>query len=269
LITQSALPPAELTSAQHDALNAAHEPSAANPLATLADLSLLGIRTRLVAAGQIDLRGGASKVVGGLHVVDHQEAGGLATLSFTSYRFNQSENYVVKALPISGQPATDLRTFSLLQLVAFQPSGFVLQMAQPLAGTTNLGPCMVEVSEIIASEVTLPTLEEAIRLYYSLIQQEQYEEAYPMLSDLFRVKLNIRTLARYQQEWQRSGPATILTLSPVQATPNRATVVLDLEYSKAVPSQRQKRIRYEFARNEKTGIARFGYWLFLSGEFLD
>ncbi|MCP4542907.1 MAG: hypothetical protein GY832_37790, partial [Chloroflexi bacterium] len=186
-ITQSALPDYEdeLTPPQKAALDAAHSPGADNPLATLADLGQAGIISLVVAAGTLDLgQIDSTKTLGGLKVVDRQPGFGLATLSFENYTPDRKDNYIVQALPVNDQVDTIPQDFNLVQFIRFGDQGFTLQMAQPLARTFNLGRCMVEVSEIIETETPYLSLQEAIKLYYELIQQERIEALVKKISEL-------------------------------------------------------------------------------------
>ena len=65
-----------------------------------------------------------------------------------------SHRYIVKALTMNANARNqDFNEFILVQFVEFRDDGFVLQMAQPLErgeGRAALGPCMIEVSEIVA-----------------------------------------------------------------------------------------------------------------------
>ena len=269
-VTRRALPPDELTRAQKEALDAAHQPSAANPLATLADLAQVGVTTRTVAAGTLDLRGGiATKVLGDLRVVAAQSTTGLTTLTFAGYRADRGDNYIVTALPINQRAGQEPRSLTCVQFMEFNEEGLVLHMAQPVAGTSNLGRCMVTVNEITTAMPQLPSSEEAIKLYYALIQQERYPEAWPMLSSQFKTSIQVTTLEKYVAEWTKSGPAIIIDLSAMQTGDDKATFDLGLDYPKAIPAQRHKRIRYDFRRNEHEGHPRFGYWLFVQGKFLN
>ena len=269
-ITKAGLPINELSPDQRDALNSAHQPSVGNPFATLADLGQVGLVSRVVAAGNLDLRGSEpSQVLGGLKVIATQVESGLATLAFTGYRFDRRESYIVKALPSNPQASQALREFTCVQFVGFQADGFVLHIAQPLAGTANLGSCMVEVSEMMVSGVELPSLEQAVQYYYSLLQQERYAEAWPMLSNRFKRSINVRTYEKYIAEWKRSGPAIIVGITAEQVTQAAGAVVLELDYPKAISAQRFKKIRYQFEANQQEGHPRFGYWVFVAGNFID
>jgi hypothetical protein len=174
--------------AEKEAMTHARQPGQDNPFATLADIGLAGFTTRVVAAGNLDLPGNtAGPVVGGLKVVTTTAAAGLATLSFDGYVQGRQDHYIVKALPVNGQANQNLQSMTVVQLVRFDAQGFVLHMAQPLTKTTNLGRCMIEVSEMFEAVAPAETrLEQAIRMYYSLIKQEKYDEAFPMLSQRYK-----------------------------------------------------------------------------------
>jgi|GEM_PF-5473928 len=206
-LTQSRWDETAPTLPQKAALDAAsahpvHPPSANNPLATLADLGQAGFTTRVVAAGSLDLQANtAGPTVGGLKVVATTAASGLATLSFDGYTHNRADHYLVKALPINGQAGVKLDSLTVAQLVEFTAQGFVLHMAQPLAGATNLGRCMIEVSEMLEAAAPAETrLEQAIRLYYALIQQQRYGDAWPMASQRYRNAHGQRTFDWTQAE---------------------------------------------------------------------
>ena len=164
------------------------QPSGDNPFATLADLDLVGITTRVVPAGNLDLRGNnPAPVLGGLKIVAAMPASGLVTLSFEGYKQDRQGYYIVKALPVNGQAGLDLQSLTVVQLAEFTAQGFVLHMSQPLTKSTNLGRCMIEVSEML--EAVAPaesSLERAIRTYYLLIRQRHYADAWPMLSQRYK-----------------------------------------------------------------------------------
>lgn len=157
-ITQSALPKTQLTEDQKDALDAANQPTGNNPLATMADLAQKERVSRVVAAGTLDLSGAtASQTAGQLSVLSTDPSVGLATLSFASYEQNRKARYVVKSLPVSADARAGLQALTTVQFVEFTPQGFVLQMARPFADKKYaLGPCMVEVSEIVGDMSSTP-----------------------------------------------------------------------------------------------------------------
>jgi hypothetical protein len=267
-ITRAELP-LGVTPAQKDALDGANQPSVDNPVATLADLGQAGVTTRVVAAGTLDLSElMPSQTLGELKVVDNRPDLGLATLSFAGYKLDQKDNYIVKALPVNAQAEQMLRGFTVVQFVSFDDEGFVLQTAQPLAETFALGHCMIEISEILTEmvEPPSPSIEQAIRYYYSLIQQKRYEQAWVMLSDRFKAALGVTTLEGYIGEWEKSGAAILLGLEAVQKDNNDATFILDLHYPSGPVTHK---IRYEFVRDEDQGHRRFGYWLFERGNFVE
>ncbi len=163
-VTQRALPPVQLTAAQEAAMDAANRPSADNPVATLADVGKAGTVTRVVAAGTLDLGGETtSKTLGGLQVVARQSELGVATLAFDTYRANRQDYYVVKALPISSDARAGIQALTVVQLVEFTPHGFVMQMVRPFAAVQYaLGPCMIEVSEIIDEIIDVPDVDKLL-----------------------------------------------------------------------------------------------------------
>jgi hypothetical protein len=276
LITQTRLTsqlPLGVTPNQRMALDAANSPGPRNPVATMADLALIGVTMRVAAAGSLNLGvvGVISgKTMGGLTVVEANQAQGLSTLSFENYRFEAHDTYVVKALPINSQVGQDLRQCTVATFVEFNDQGFVLHMCQPLAEKVGLGPCMVEVSEMITAEIEPLSIDQAITYYYTLIQQKRFEEAWPMLSTRFKNSLQppLRTYEDYVAQWERSGSAIITGREQVESSANKATFILDLDYPKAIPAQRKHRIRYEFERSEQEGHRRFNYWLFVGGRHL-
>ena len=180
--------PIGVTEMQKKAMDRAHQPGDSNPFATMIDLSLSGITTRVVAAGNLDLRGNTSSpVLGGLKLVTTEPASGLATLSFEGYRLDRQAYYIVKALPVNGQAGLKLESLTVVQLAEFTAQGFVLHMSQPLTKSTNLGRCMIEVSEMLEGVAPAESsLEQAIRTYYLLIRQKHYADAWPMLSQRYR-----------------------------------------------------------------------------------
>jgi hypothetical protein len=200
-----------------------------------------------------------SPTLGELLVVDRQPDLGLATVSFASYSVERRGRYVVKALPVVTAPVSAPQQALHVQLVGFSEGGFVLQMSQPSARAFALGRCMVEVSEIL-TETSAVTLEEAIQLYYRLVQQQRYAEAWPMLAPEFREAEQWANLDTYRADWQQSGPAILASMGACYADNSRATYVLELHY----PDQQtwlQQRCR--FVRDWHRGHPRFGYWLFL------
>ena len=154
----------------------------------------------------------------------------------------------------------------MVNLVNFDDRGFTLQVGRPPSGASALGPCMIQVSQILAEFPQPSPLEQAIKLYYNLIQQADYEKTWPMLSETFRQSLGL-TYEKYKQEWNKSGPAILLALEPIDVADDKATYLLGLIYpreSKPV----DHRIRYEFTRDEALGDPRFDRWLFLRGTFV-
>jgi hypothetical protein len=124
---------------------------------------------------------------------------------------------------------------------------------------------MIEVSEMLKQQTTEISLDQAIRHYYALIQQERYEESFPMLSSQFKNALSVTTLTRYRDEWESSGAAILLALEPEELEAKRAVYVLDLHYPAGPVTHK---IRYVFARDVERGHPRFGYWLFMRGTFV-
>ena len=106
--------------------------------------------------------------------------------------------------------------------------------------------------------------EEAIRDYYSLIEQQQYTVAYDILSDGFKSN-NVPTLESYITEWEKSGLARID--SPVESADdgNTATVTLTL-YFYRVDKQISIRLRYSLFRQSSCVNQRFGCWQILSAQ---
>jgi hypothetical protein len=261
--------PIGLTADQKDALDHAHTaPDANNPVATLADLAQAGLVIRVVAAGLVDLRSKVSSpTLGGLQVVAFEPAKGLATLSFSAYKPDLKDRYLVNALPANAQAREQPQDLEVVNLVGFDDKGFALQMSRPLAGKFTPGPCMVQVSQILAEMPQPSSIEQAIKLYYSLIQQADYDKSWPMLSKTFRQSLGLTDEDKYKLEWNKSGPAILLALEPGEVTSDKATYLLDLNY----PRESQSivhRIRYEFVRDEQQGHPRFDCWFFLRGAFV-
>jgi hypothetical protein len=133
-----------LTPNQKAALDNARNPSAANPLATVADVPPI----RLVAAGNLDLsRVSPPTTPGRLGVIAADPSRGLATLSFLNFEASRRERYVVKALPINAR-AGQQREMIVVQFVEFTAGGFTLHMADVPNKKPALGLCMVEVCEM-------------------------------------------------------------------------------------------------------------------------
>ena len=184
--------PIGVSEEQKVALDAAHSPSAENPLATLADLGQAGIFCMTVAGGLVDLSQQApSQGFGDLKVVANDSSRGLATLFFRGYQAERRHRYLISALPVNLVAVAEAGRLPVVNLVEFNEQGFVLQMGQPHQGMLGLGSCMIQVSEMTHDIVVPPelTLEQAIHRYYRLIQQEEYTEAWPMLSTAFRQSL--------------------------------------------------------------------------------
>lgn len=120
---------------------------------------------RVVAAGILDLgqrpetQGAGSLLT--LRAIDPSQ--GLATLHFEGYDYALSQKgvYVIKALPYqeqagtlsshSGQQDQGQSSLVIVQFIQFCEEGFQLRMvdlAQLPNGRPNLGPCMIEVSEV-------------------------------------------------------------------------------------------------------------------------
>jgi hypothetical protein len=146
--------PIGITAHERAALDCAHQPSGSNPVATLADLGQDGVRTRVVAAGLIDLAGILpSHAKGGLKVIEVIEDRGLSTLTFDGYDPARQEDFVVQALPVNVPTRQGTNQYSLVQFVAFGPSGFTLQMLQPGVEKPALGSCMITVTEFLTAPV--------------------------------------------------------------------------------------------------------------------
>ena len=199
--------PIGVTQAQRQALDSANQPGAGNPVATIADLGTEGITTRVVAGGTIDLSQVSPTLsLGGLKLINNRPEYGLATLSFQTYKLDRKKNYLIHALPITAGLLQDPKDLAVIQLVEFTKDGFTLQMARLDAKGFVLGPCMIEVSEIFdLTEPPLPTLEQAIKDYYSLIQQARYAEAWPMLSQRFKDASGVAVLQWEKAEYDIPG----------------------------------------------------------------
>ena len=199
--------PIGVTQAQRQALDSANQPGAGNPVATIADLGTMGITTRVVAGGTIDLSQVSPTLsLGGLKLINNRPEYGLATLSFPTYKMERKNNYLIHALPITAGLLQDPKDLAVIQLVEFAKDGFTLQMARLDAKGFVLGPCMIEVSEIFdLTEPPLPTLEQAIKDYYSLIQQARYAEAWPMLSQRFKDASGMAGLQWEKAEYDIAG----------------------------------------------------------------
>jgi hypothetical protein len=268
---------------QKEALDHANQPSATNPVATFADLGQAGVVTRIVAAGALDLsvmHSTPRNGLGRLEVVGILPERGVATLHFQGYQLARKDNYVVKALPIRADakvvstPPSDplgFRQFIVVQLVEFNARGFELQMIQPLhqvSGVPALGPCMIEVSEIVTKTPEPPpvTLEQAIKRYYKQVQQQDYAKAWPMLSQQFRTAEEL-TFERYVDGWERSGPAILVGLHRCEVEGSRATLVLDLDFPSEGPDHERRThlISHDLICDEDEGHPRFGRWLFVAG----
>jgi hypothetical protein len=106
-------------------------------------------------------------------------------------------------------------------------------------------------------------VEQAVRDYYSLIQQEQYAVAWEM-SEEYNSGRGI-SFNTYVSEWKKSGPATIVELTKTEESSDWTLIELRLYYPK---KDVYSRIRYELVRDTRNGDERFGYWLFKSGKFV-
>ena len=106
--------------------------------------------------------------------------------------------------------------------------------------------------------------ERAIRDYYSLIEQGQYDTAWTMLSSDFNSRMGVTTIETYKSEWERSGPARIVSLDAAEDN-DRATVTVRLHYPKR---DAYFNIRYELVRDQNAGNSRFGYWMFARGSVI-
>ncbi len=117
---------------------------------------------------------------------------------------------------------------------------------------------------------TLPTYpvaipaELAIRDYYSLIQQGQYELAYEMLSPGFRTR-RIPTIDIYKGGWEKSGPAIINGAIDIDGNGNIVLATYTLYYPRM---QSSHRLRYELVRNVGCDNPKFDCWLITGGEEL-
>jgi hypothetical protein len=89
-----------------------------------------------------------------------------------------------------------------------------------------------------------------------------------MLSSQFKNSIQVTTFEKYVAEWTKSGAAIIVDLVAIQANADPATYEVGLDYPKAIPTQRSKRIRYQFKHSEQEGHPRFGHWLFVAGKFV-
>ena len=119
-------------------------------------------------------------------------------------------------------------------------------------------------SSSYATPPNIISIEQAIRDYYALIQQGQYNIAWEMSEEYNRVKKGL-SFEKYVHEWEKSGSATIVEPMRVEEVDGQATVTLTLYYPKKDATHV---IRYEFTRDAKRGSQRFGYWIFTAGEML-
>ena len=111
--------------------------------------------------------------------------------------------------------------------------------------------------------LTIVSVENAIRDYYSLIQQKQYMDAWEMSKD-YNISKGL-SFDVYKREWEKSGPASIVELNNIEEVGNQATVTLTLYYPKKTVTHV---LRYRLIRDINRGSQRFGYWMFVSGEIL-
>ncbi|MBN2394382.1 MAG: protein kinase [Anaerolineae bacterium] len=123
----------------------------------------------------------------------------------------------------------------------------------------------VSPSPVPPSPTPVISAEEAIKDYYALVAQEQYTYAYPMVKvyDLHGKK---QSQDEYVAGWTESGPAMITHVIDVQETGDTATITLELYYTQKGVSHT---LRFELARNVELGDERFGYWLFIKGEWIN
>ena len=106
--------------------------------------------------------------------------------------------------------------------------------------------------------------EQAIRDYYALIQQGQYEIAWEMSEEYSRVRKGL-SFEEYVSEWEESGSATIVEPMRVEEVDDQATVTLTLYYPKKDATHV---VRYKLTCDAQRGSQRFGYWIFAAGEVL-
>ncbi len=102
---------------------------------------------------------------------------------------------------------------------------------------------------------------QALRDYYALIEQGQYETAWTMLSGDFNNRVGITSLEMYKSEWNKSGPARIVSLDAAEEN-DQATLTVRLHYPKY---NTYFNFRYELVRDPARGNPRFGHWLFVRG----
>ncbi len=148
-ITHSALPEPQLTPNQKAAMDESDKLNANNRVVSMSDLRY---RSPLItrAAGVMDLltKELPPTRVGNLKAVDNDPAKGLATLSFSSYRLSRQNRYIVKALSVHAQAGKDFRDSIIVEFVEFHERGFTLHMIRLRDKKPQLGPCMIEVSEM-------------------------------------------------------------------------------------------------------------------------
>jgi hypothetical protein len=107
--------------------------------------------------------------------------------------------------------------------------------------------------------------EQAMRDYYSFIEQDQYAVAWKM-AYVYNIEKMELSFDAYTDGWEKSGPAIIVGAIDLIEKNDQATVVLTLYYPK---KNVYHRFRYELVRDVELGDERFGYWLFVSGKKLD
>jgi hypothetical protein len=121
----------------------------------------------------------------------------------------------------------------------------------------------------INSTAAAPTLsaEQSVRVYYSLIEQEQYEIAYEMLSAQFRINASVPTLSAYRNGWSESGPAIISgTIIATDENGDKATLSFTVFYSR---KQVYHRLQYDLVRSTRCTTNRFGCWQIVSARLLN
>lgn len=127
-----------------------------------------------------------------------------------------------------------------------------------IAQTTNKGDIILGYREShIAQEISA---EQAIKSYYSLIEQQQYKLAYEMLSESHRISATVPTLDRYVSEWKKSGPATIIEPIKTNGDGNNAALEFTVYYY-CREGRAYHRFRYTLKRNVGCDNPQFGCWL--------
>jgi uncharacterized protein YraI len=108
------------------------------------------------------------------------------------------------------------------------------------------------------------SVENALRTYYTLIGQKQYEIAWAMVRE-YNTNKGL-SYDGFKSGWEESGSATIVEPMDVIDKGDEATVILRLYYPK---KDVQYTFSYELERDEQRGDPQFGYWLFVKGTLLD